>query len=166
MYRCRKIGEAGSQQLLLDTQAIKGLLLDLPAAGIPSLYFPSAPPPLAPPPPQRSCNSPHIALHVPILPLSLLYLCYTPRASIGMLCFTGTLPCIINIACHDQMRGPHLASQHELFMAMQFTVQSSKCSVWSCILPFKSAKVECGHAVCLSSQQKLSTVMDFTFQVN
>ena len=35
VYRCRKIGEAGSQQLLLDTQAIKGLLLDLPAAGIP-----------------------------------------------------------------------------------------------------------------------------------
>lgn len=31
--RCRKIGEAGSQQLLLDTQAIKGLLLELPAAG-------------------------------------------------------------------------------------------------------------------------------------
>ncbi|DBB02539.1 hypothetical protein WJX82_000485 [Trebouxia sp. C0006] len=33
IFRCRKIGEAGSQQLLLDTQAIKGLLLDLPAAG-------------------------------------------------------------------------------------------------------------------------------------
>lgn len=33
IFRCRKIGEAGSQQLLLDTQAIKGLLLELPAAG-------------------------------------------------------------------------------------------------------------------------------------
>lgn len=33
IFRCRKIGEAGSQQLLLDTQAIKGLLLDLPSAG-------------------------------------------------------------------------------------------------------------------------------------
>ena len=32
--RCKKIGEAGSQQLLLDTQAIKGLLLELPTAGI------------------------------------------------------------------------------------------------------------------------------------
>ena len=39
VYRCRKIGEAGSQQLLLDTQAIKGLLLDLPAAGIPPLLL-------------------------------------------------------------------------------------------------------------------------------
>jgi len=33
--RCRKVGEAGSQQLLLDTQAIKALLLDLPSAGAP-----------------------------------------------------------------------------------------------------------------------------------
>jgi len=31
--RCRKVGEAGSQQLLLDTQAIKALLLDFPSAG-------------------------------------------------------------------------------------------------------------------------------------
>jgi len=31
--RCKKIGEAGSQQLLLDTQAIKGLLLEFPTAG-------------------------------------------------------------------------------------------------------------------------------------
>ena len=31
--RCRKVGEAGSQQLLLDTQAIKALLLDLPSTG-------------------------------------------------------------------------------------------------------------------------------------
>ena len=33
IFRCRKIGEAGSQQLLLDTQAIKGLLLEFPTAG-------------------------------------------------------------------------------------------------------------------------------------
>ncbi|KAK9815375.1 hypothetical protein WJX72_002419 [[Myrmecia] bisecta] len=33
IFRCKKISEAGSQQLLLDTQAIKGLLLELPAAG-------------------------------------------------------------------------------------------------------------------------------------
>ncbi|KAL3139007.1 hypothetical protein ABBQ32_005811 [Trebouxia sp. C0010 RCD-2024] len=33
IFRCRKIGEAGSQQLLLDTQAIKALLLELPSAG-------------------------------------------------------------------------------------------------------------------------------------
>ncbi|KAK9820837.1 hypothetical protein WJX81_002519 [Elliptochloris bilobata] len=33
IFRCRKVGEAGSQQLLLDTQAIKALLLDLPSAG-------------------------------------------------------------------------------------------------------------------------------------
>ena len=32
--RCRKVGEAGSQQLLLDTQAIKALLLDLPSTGV------------------------------------------------------------------------------------------------------------------------------------
>lgn len=39
--RCRKISEAGSQQLLLDTQAIKGLLLELPSAGIsPALSSP------------------------------------------------------------------------------------------------------------------------------
>ena len=31
--RCRKVSEAGSQQLLLDTQAIKALLLDFPSAG-------------------------------------------------------------------------------------------------------------------------------------
>ena len=31
--RCRKVSEAGSQQLLLDTQAIKSLLLDFPSAG-------------------------------------------------------------------------------------------------------------------------------------
>lgn len=31
--RCKKIGEAGSQQLLLDTQAVKGLLLEFPTAG-------------------------------------------------------------------------------------------------------------------------------------
>lgn len=34
MRRCRKVSEAGSQQLLLDTQAIKALLLDFPSAGI------------------------------------------------------------------------------------------------------------------------------------
>ena len=39
--RCRKIGGAGSQQLLLDTQAIKGLLLDLPAAGAFALPSPT-----------------------------------------------------------------------------------------------------------------------------
>ncbi len=33
MRRCRKVSEAGSQQLLLDTQAIKALLLDFPSAG-------------------------------------------------------------------------------------------------------------------------------------
>lgn len=32
--RCKKISEAGSQQLLLDTQAIKGILLELPSAGV------------------------------------------------------------------------------------------------------------------------------------
>ena len=32
--RCRKVSEAGSQQLLLDTQAIKALLLDFPSAGV------------------------------------------------------------------------------------------------------------------------------------
>ena len=32
--RCRKVSEAGSQQLLLDTQAIKALLLDFPSAGM------------------------------------------------------------------------------------------------------------------------------------
>jgi hypothetical protein len=38
--RCRKLSEAGSQQLLLDTQAIKALLLDFPSAGcIPFLPF-------------------------------------------------------------------------------------------------------------------------------
>ncbi|KAK9837632.1 hypothetical protein WJX74_001749 [Apatococcus lobatus] len=36
IFRCRKIGEAGSQQLLLDTQAIKGLLLEFPTAGRPN----------------------------------------------------------------------------------------------------------------------------------
>ncbi|CAL8463747.1 g3281 [Coccomyxa elongata] len=35
IFRCRKISEAGSQQLLLDTQAIKALLLDFPSAGKP-----------------------------------------------------------------------------------------------------------------------------------
>ncbi|EIE27794.1 hypothetical protein COCSUDRAFT_26904 [Coccomyxa subellipsoidea C-169] len=33
IFRCRKVSEAGSQQLLLDTQAIKALLLDFPSAG-------------------------------------------------------------------------------------------------------------------------------------
>lgn len=37
--RCRKIGEAGSQQLLLDTQAIKALLLELPSAGKPRPFL-------------------------------------------------------------------------------------------------------------------------------
>ncbi|CAL5224462.1 g7153 [Coccomyxa viridis] len=36
IFRCRKVSEAGSQQLLLDTQAIKALLLDFPSAGKPS----------------------------------------------------------------------------------------------------------------------------------
>ena len=31
--RCRKIGEAGSQQLLLDAHAVRGLLLAFPASG-------------------------------------------------------------------------------------------------------------------------------------
>ena len=33
LFRCRRISEAGSQQLLLDTQAIRGILLELPASG-------------------------------------------------------------------------------------------------------------------------------------
>jgi hypothetical protein len=33
VFRCRKISESGSQQLLLDTQAIKGFLLEFPTAG-------------------------------------------------------------------------------------------------------------------------------------
>ena len=40
-HRCRKVSEAGSQQLLLDTQAIKALLLDFPAAGA-APFFPGA----------------------------------------------------------------------------------------------------------------------------
>lgn len=36
--RCRKVSEAGSQQLLLDTQAIKALLLDFPSAGMMPFY--------------------------------------------------------------------------------------------------------------------------------
>jgi hypothetical protein len=31
--RCRKIGEAGSQQLLLDTHAVRSLLLGFPTSG-------------------------------------------------------------------------------------------------------------------------------------
>lgn len=38
LCRCKKIGEAGSQQLLLDTQAIKGLLLEFPSAGKAFIY--------------------------------------------------------------------------------------------------------------------------------
>lgn len=34
LFRCRRISEAGSQQLLLDTHAIRGLLLELPASGV------------------------------------------------------------------------------------------------------------------------------------
>lgn len=34
------MSEAGSQQLLLDTQAIKALLLDFPSAGARHLHFP------------------------------------------------------------------------------------------------------------------------------
>jgi hypothetical protein len=33
LFRCRRISEAGSQQLLLDTQGIRGLLLEFPASG-------------------------------------------------------------------------------------------------------------------------------------
>jgi hypothetical protein len=38
LFRCRRISEAGSQQLLLDTQAIRGLLLELPSSGACSCY--------------------------------------------------------------------------------------------------------------------------------
>ena len=54
-FRCRKIGEAGSQQLLLDTQAIKGLLLELPSAGTCLLVNPPALPCPAPPRPALPC---------------------------------------------------------------------------------------------------------------
>ena len=37
--RCRKIGEAGSQQLLLDTHAVRSLLLGFPASG--EMRFPA-----------------------------------------------------------------------------------------------------------------------------
>ncbi len=37
--RCRKIGEAGSQQLLLDTHAVRGLLLTFPASGGNSIHY-------------------------------------------------------------------------------------------------------------------------------
>ena len=33
VLKCRKLTEAGSQQLLLDTQAIRGLLLEFPSGG-------------------------------------------------------------------------------------------------------------------------------------
>ncbi|KAK9786068.1 hypothetical protein WJX73_001616 [Symbiochloris irregularis] len=33
VFRCRKLSQAGSQQLLLDTQAVKALLLSFPSAG-------------------------------------------------------------------------------------------------------------------------------------
>lgn len=33
LFRCRRLSEAGGQQLLLDTQAIRGILAGLPAKG-------------------------------------------------------------------------------------------------------------------------------------
>ena len=39
--RCRKIGEAGSQQLLLDTHAVRSLLLGFPTSG--EMMFPASP---------------------------------------------------------------------------------------------------------------------------
>ena len=41
VLKCRKLTEAGSQQLLLDTQAIRGLLLEFPASGALALPWPS-----------------------------------------------------------------------------------------------------------------------------
>lgn len=38
LFRCRRISEAGSQQLLLDTQAIRGLLLELPTSGAHAMH--------------------------------------------------------------------------------------------------------------------------------
>lgn len=89
-------------------------------------YSPSAPPPPLPHPrghaiPTRSVTCTHT------LSLCLPGLCPTPRGSIRMLCVTCTLPCIMKIACHGQMRGTHLSSQHELSMAMQFVFQVSNC---------------------------------------
>ena len=33
VFRCRKLSQAGSQQLLLDTQGVKALILSFPSAG-------------------------------------------------------------------------------------------------------------------------------------
>jgi len=104
VYRCRKIGEAGSQQLLLDTQAIKGLLLDLPAAGIPPL------------PPLLALPLPH--------------------------------PCVVSGLYNT------INSRSSKKRKLEHQALSS------------SASVEYGDAVHLSSQQKLSMVMQFTFQVS
>ena len=43
VLKCRKLTEAGSQQLLLDTQAIRGLLLEFPACGEPAAQLQTRP---------------------------------------------------------------------------------------------------------------------------
>lgn len=53
IFRCRRFNEAGAQQLLLDTHAVKQLLLDVPAMGAPPQQAPEgfaqAPPPFVVP---------------------------------------------------------------------------------------------------------------------